>query len=336
MPAIKDTIKARLSSLPELPGIYKMLDKNGNIIYIGKSKCLKKRVKSYFTKTPAWEKVKKMVNLIAAIDYEVTDTHLEARLLECALIKYHKPFFNAQMKNDQQYVYLKVNDYNTHNPLAVVPEREDICYGPFRSRSALQDIVTALKNIYPISKKDGSYQLKYNLFPLTMNRQEYTDNQQVLLKLFDVPEELSDLIIVIQLRMKEASSEFRFETAAMYRDLLPRLTHLQKGIDGYTALQTRNIILKLPTPGGIKLFYIAEGNIVHKKLYKAFNKNTLENFINKGTIVRNKLKAENKYQEEWFLSVDSALPLTEKMTIDFRDILFSEILSLPEEMVIYL
>ncbi|BCJ94091.1 nucleotide excision repair endonuclease [Anaerocolumna cellulosilytica] len=336
MSEIKDTIKARLSSLPELPGIYKMLDKNGNIIYIGKSKCLKKRVKSYFTKTPAWEKVKKMVNLIAEINYEVTDTHLEARLLECELIKYYKPFFNAQMKNDQQYVYLKVNAYNMHNPLAVIHEREGTCYGPFRSRSVLTDIVTSLKNIYPITKNESSYQLTYNLLPLTMNRQEYIDNRQVLLELFDTPGELSKLIEVIQLKMMEASSEFRFETASMYRDLLPCIRHLQKGIEGFTALMTRNIVLKLPTPKGIKLFYIKNGTMIHKKLYKAFNKNSLANFINKGNLLVDKLKTEDTPQKEWFLSVTSALPLTDKMTIDFRDILFSEILSLPEEMVIYL
>ena len=75
-----------------------MLDFKGNIIYIGKSKCLKKRVHSYFVKSPVWEKAKKMAPLIYDINYIVTDTHLEAMLLECEMIKTIKPYFNAAMK----------------------------------------------------------------------------------------------------------------------------------------------------------------------------------------------------------------------------------------------
>ena len=112
-----DNIKEKLKQIPKLPGIYKMLDSRGNIIYIGKSKCLQNRVKSYFVASPKWEKVNRMVTMIKDIEYVVTDTHLEARLLECTLIKEHKPRFNAQMKNDQRYFFIKVENYNRYNPL---------------------------------------------------------------------------------------------------------------------------------------------------------------------------------------------------------------------------
>lgn len=139
-----------LNSIPELPGIYQMIDSKGNIIYIGKSKCLKKRVKSYFVDTPKWEKVTKMVSLIHDIHYVVTDTHLEARLLECKLIKQVSPFFNSQMKNDKRYVYLSLESNLKRGPLSIVHERGLDTYGPFRSSHTLSDTIESLKNIYPI------------------------------------------------------------------------------------------------------------------------------------------------------------------------------------------
>ena len=80
-------LKHKIKYIPQLPGIYKMLDAQGNTIYIGQSKCLQKRVRTYFTPTHKRNKVDKLVSFIADLDYQVTDTHLEAKLLECRLIK---------------------------------------------------------------------------------------------------------------------------------------------------------------------------------------------------------------------------------------------------------
>src|SRR5690554_855055 len=112
-------IKEKLDQIPPLPGIYKMLDSRGNIIYVGKSMCLRKRVSSYFTGNHRWKKVEKLVFFTADIDYIVTDTHLEARLLECEMIKKLKPVFNSQMKNDNGYVYLKVESDSRYKVLSV-------------------------------------------------------------------------------------------------------------------------------------------------------------------------------------------------------------------------
>lgn len=81
-------LKQKVNQIPALPGVYKMLDSSGQIIYVGKSKCLKKRVQSYFTKSPKQPKIERMIFLIDDIEYIVTDTHLEARLLECQLLNY--------------------------------------------------------------------------------------------------------------------------------------------------------------------------------------------------------------------------------------------------------
>ena len=95
---ISDKIKKKLDMLPMEPGIYKMIDAKGNVIYIGKSKMLNKRVKTYFANNPNWDKINRMVRLIDDIDFIVTDTHLEARILECSLIKELKPIFISRMQ----------------------------------------------------------------------------------------------------------------------------------------------------------------------------------------------------------------------------------------------
>ena len=99
----------RLLNLPEEPGVYLMKDKSGAVIYVGKAKILKNRLKQYFTAienhTP---KVKAMVSNIASFEYIITDSEIEALILECNLIKKYKPYYNILLKDDKHYPYIKV------------------------------------------------------------------------------------------------------------------------------------------------------------------------------------------------------------------------------------
>jgi excinuclease ABC subunit C len=316
---INNQLKDKLNKIPELPGIYKMLDSRGHIIYIGKSKCLKKRVKSYFVSEPKWEKVKKMVNLIKDIEYLVTDTHLEARLLECKLIKTIKPAFNSQMKNDSRYAYLEIRDYNPYNPLAVVNQRTDQCYGPFRSKHILIKSIDLLKNIYPIREQDDHYNFQYHLFPITMDRDCYLINQKLLNDLFNHDQKLDLFIQDLEKEMQKEASNYRFEAASYYRDLIHGLQYVKAGINGYRDLFSKNLLLKIPTKDGVKLFYVTRGNIILDKKYQILRDQSLRLFIEKG----NQLQAKQ-----------TEVHLLEKSAIDYRDIIYSEINSLPKEMVI--
>lgn len=147
MSKVSNKLKEKLNNIPNLPGIYKMLDSQGRTIYIGKSISLRNRTRSYFTANNKWPKVEKMVGFIDDIEYEVMDTNLEAMLEECKLIKELQPIFNSQFKNHSKYVYLKVSDYNVHNSLSIVYEKEENSYGPFRSRSILVDTIDSFKNL---------------------------------------------------------------------------------------------------------------------------------------------------------------------------------------------
>lgn len=329
-----ETIKNKLKELPHLPGIYKMLDSKGSIIYVGKSKCLNKRVKSYFTATPTWEKVKKMVNLISDIDYIVTDTHLEARLLECELIKSIKPVFNSQMKNDNRYVYLTVGNNLKQAPLSVTAYPGDISFGPFRSRHTLIDAIGYFNNLYPIVKNDGSYQFDYHIFPVHLYRETFEKNKDALLEILGNSINLELMITLSEEKMVAAASELKFETASLYRDVISGLKYIKHGIDGYSSLLNRKIILKIPSEKGIKLFLVSEGKIIHRKLYKSMSKRNLDSFIKKGneTLINTACLHKtglvvNTYDKEF---------LTEKMSIDFRDILYSEITSLSEDELMFL
>ena len=100
----------KLKSLPDRPGVYLMQDEAGDIIYVGKALSLKDRVRSYFSGTPSSPKVRALVNRIADLDYIVTDSEVEALILESNLIKEHRPWYNVRLRDDKNYPYLKITN----------------------------------------------------------------------------------------------------------------------------------------------------------------------------------------------------------------------------------
>ena len=309
-------LKVKVKQLPELPGIYKMLDSGKNIIYIGKSKCLKKRVQSYFTASPKWEKVTRMVSAIRDIEVIVTDTHLEARLLECRLIKEHKPRFNAQMKNDQRYFFLKVEACNLSRPISITAERDTDCFGPFRSKFIISEFINRLKCIYPITQGTNRYEFEYHLFPVNMEKEAYELNRQTLLEIFSSEEKLRVLIDSIVAKMEEAVSGLQYEMAAIYRDMVDCLKIIKNGLDGYRSLALKHILLKLPTVDGFKLFYVVRGCIINTLKLTVISEESVREFI------RN---------SECLSAIHVPEGDTEKSFIDYRDVLYSEISSLAED-----
>ncbi len=313
--------KEKLKQIPKLPGIYKMLDSRGVIMYIGKSKCLQNRVRSYFTDRPKWEKISRMVSMIRDIEYIVTDTHLEARLLECTLIKQYQPRFNALMKNDQRYFYIQVENYNKYHPLSITGERTDLSFGPFRSKYAFNQYLDMLKNIYPITKVDDRYELEYHMFPVTMDEDTFLLNRAILLELFNSEPHLLLLIETLQSKLEEAAISYHYELASVYRDLIVFFRMIKNGLNGYRNLISRNILLKLPLDQGYKLFYISEGSIVNSIITEDPTQDIINRFLLDSTLNIPLFQAPQENEKAW---------------IDYRDILYSEITDLSEEMVEFL
>ena len=135
-------IETILSRLPESPGIYMMLDRESEIIYIGKARSLKKRVTSYFRKTGKDAKTGVLVKNIRHIEYIATDTEIEALLLENNLIKKHKPKFNIRLKDDKRYPYIAVT-LNEEYPRIIytrnINRKTDRFFGPFTDAAAAKN-----------------------------------------------------------------------------------------------------------------------------------------------------------------------------------------------------
>lgn len=317
---VSDRLKNKLENIPELPGIYKMYDSRGNIIYIGKSISLRNRVRSYFTGNHKWSKIEKMVTLINDLEYEVMDTHLEARLEECKLIKEIRPIFNSQFKNDSKYVYLKVEDYNIHNPLSIIYSREENSFGAFRSRSNLMEIIDSFKNLYPIRKNDNGYDFEYNFIPVTMDKDQFNINKECLIEILSNDINLTIFINELKEKMKEASTLLKFERAAYYKNMMDKLDYLMNRMSTNKNNYYGEILLKIPTQKGFKLFFIYNGEIILKESYIELFKADIDDFIRRGKVM---IPSEIK-------------DINEKTKMDFIDILFSEIQTLPKDMVMYI
>jgi excinuclease ABC subunit C len=303
-----ENLKKKAKELPSAPGIYKFLDKDKNIIYIGKSKNLKQRVSSYFHKKHKWEKVNKMVHLINSIEHEVCDTHLEARLLECQLIKSIKPWFNSQYKNDRGYVYVKIGDNYRYKPFSIVSSRVDDSFGPFRRRYSLNETMERMRHIFPIC---DNYQFSYNILPIDMDKDTFDRNRQTLLKIFGSAKEMEKLILAITNKMQFYSNDMQYEIAANLRNLKDGLSIINKVLYSHEDILSKDIILKIPINSGYKLFYVKSGLVVN-----CGNNKDLNDFL-----------ADSKDKKTEFYD--------EKSRMDFRDILLSELNTLSEECIIY-
>lgn len=149
-------IKEKLQGLPLTPGVYIMKDKFGNIIYIGKARKLKNRVSQYFLNKNHADKVKSMVNQVADFSYILTNSELDALVLECNLIKKHQPFYNILLKDGKSYPYIKVDTNSDFPKLEVVRKvKKDGAryFGPYFGINAY-DVVSAVNYAYPIRTCD--------------------------------------------------------------------------------------------------------------------------------------------------------------------------------------
>ena len=147
-------IQEELKKLPDKPGVYLMHDKNDEIIYVGKAIVLKNRVRQYFQSSRnQTAKIRKMVSQIAYFEYIITGSELEALVLECNLIKEHRPKYNTMLKDDKNYPYIKVtvNEEYPRVLFARTMKRDKAkYYGPYTSAGAVKDTIELVRKIYKI------------------------------------------------------------------------------------------------------------------------------------------------------------------------------------------
>lgn len=230
-------IEEELKLLPDKPGVYIMRDKADTIIYVGKAVILKNRVKQYFQSSRNHTtKIRQMVENIHHFEYIVTDSEMEALILECNLIKEHRPKYNTMLKDDKAYPYICVT-VNEPYPRVILSrdmKRDKSKYfGPYTSVSAVKDIMDLLRKIYRIRtcnrnlpKDIGKERpcLYYYMGQCDAPCQGFISQEEYRKNIDYVIEFLSGnytpVVKMLEERMKEAAEEMEYEKAATNRDLL--------------------------------------------------------------------------------------------------------------------
>jgi excinuclease ABC subunit C len=259
-----------------------------------------------------------MIFFIDDIDYIVTDTHLEARLLECQMIKETQPYFNSQMKNDRRYFYLKVTHSGHSKGLSIVPEREDHSFGPFRRKQVILSLIDMLTHLFPIVQENNRFDFHYHTLPDLMSPEDFLKNRQTLIRIFSEDTKLNCFINQLQICMHKESAQYHYERATTYRDLIKSLAYISHILHDYKHLTTRDMLLKIPVRDGEKLFFISNGRIVLKKYFSVLTPAAIDTFFAEGCQMKSDI-----------------VPIPdEKVAVDFQNILFSEIQTLPDEWIL--
>lgn len=243
LPLVKEPerLENRLAEIPPEPGVYFMRDRSDRIIYIGKSRKLRSRVRSYFRDGyNKSERIATMVKLVTEIEFIVTDTEAEALALEANLIKQHQPYFNVLLKDDKKYPYLCITWSEDYPRIFITRKRKfgkekDKFYGPYTDAGLLREIVRLCKRIFPQRQrpqplfKDRPC-LNYDLgrcpgvCQQMISPEEYRKVVQKIAMVFQG--RTQELIDILTQQMNAAAEDLNFESAARVRDQLSGLKSL--------------------------------------------------------------------------------------------------------------
>ena len=236
-----ERLENRLGEIPPEPGVYLLRDGSDRLIYIGKSRKLRSRVRSYFRdSTNKTERINTMVKLVTEIEFIVTDTEAEALALEANLIKQHQPYFNVLLKDDKKYPYLCITWSDEYPRIFITRKRQlgkakDKYYGPYTDSGLLREIVHLCKKIFPLRQrpqplfKDRPC-LNYDIgrcpgvCQKLVSPVEYAKIVQKVAMVFQG--RTQELIDILTAQMETAATELNFETAAKIRDQILSLKSL--------------------------------------------------------------------------------------------------------------
>ncbi len=230
-------IQEELKKLPDKPGVYIMHDKNDSIIYVGKAIILKNRVRSYFRESANHSpKIAKMVSLVERFEYIVTDSELEALVLENNLIKEHRPKYNTMLKDDKTYPYIKVTVAEAYPRVLFSREMKkdkSKYFGPFTSAGAVKDTIELINKLYKLRTcnrklpKDAGKErpcLNYHIHQCNAPCQSFVSQEEYRGQVEEALEFLNGnygkILNKLQQKMETASEKMEFEEAASCRDLL--------------------------------------------------------------------------------------------------------------------
>jgi excinuclease ABC subunit C len=276
-------LEEKLKEIPASPGVYLHKDTAGKVIYVGKAKSLRSRVRSYFRKRPFDRKTDALVGQIADLEFIVTDSEAEALILEASLVKQHKPRYNIKLQDDKSYPHLKLT-INEPFPKVVITRRIQrdgaLYFGPFLPASLARRTIDLINRTFQLRTCDIDidgkaprpcleYHIKRCLGPCVKGLctlEQYQEAvRDVRLLLEGRNKELAD---TLEERMLQASDETRYELAAKYRDLRKTVIKLSEQQKMAMSPERDVDIFGYYREGpqlALQLFTMREGNIVGRR-----------------------------------------------------------------------
>lgn len=281
-------IEEELKKLPAKPGVYIMHGEKDEIIYVGKAISLKNRVRQYFQSSRnKGAKIERMVTHITRFEYIITDSELEALVLECNLIKEHRPKYNTMLKDDKSYPFIKVT-VNEPYPRVLFARRmkkdKARYFGPYTSGGAVKDVIELVRKLYQVRScnrnlprdtgKDRPclyYHMKQCKAPCQgyISQEEYRKNINKVIKFLNG--DFQDTISELMEKMQKASEEMRYEDAMEYRDLIRSIEKIgeRQKITGY-GQEDRDIIAVTMDESEdlrdqdavVQVFFIRDGKLI--------------------------------------------------------------------------
>lgn len=234
--------KAFLSTLTNKPGVYRMINKDGKVIYVGKAKNLKKRVSSYFNRSNQTPKTQVMVSHIANIEIAITHTENEALILESNLIKSLKPQYNVTYRDDKSYPYIYLSSNQDFPRLSYhrgARKAKGRYFGPYPSAGAVRESLNLLQKIFPVRQCEDSfyknrsrpclqYQIKRCTAPCVglVSKEDYQEDVRHAVMFLEGKN--SQVIDELVEKMEAASMNLEFEQAAIFRDQISALRKVQE------------------------------------------------------------------------------------------------------------
>lgn len=278
-------IQEELKKLPDRPGVYLMHDKNDTIIYVGKAVSLKNRVRQYFRASHN-EGIRKdqMVSLIDRFEYIITDSELEALVLECNLIKEHRPKYNILLKDDKTYPYIKVTLGETYPRVLFsrqMKKDKSQYFGPYTSAGAVKDTIELIRRLYqlrtcnrqlPRDTKKERPCLNYHIHQCQAPCQGYISPEDYRVQMKKAMDFLNGnykpVLEELEQKMQAASAELDFEKAKEYRDLMNSVRQVSEkqkvtNSDG----EDKDIIAlaKDERDAVVQVFFIRDGRLIGRE-----------------------------------------------------------------------
>jgi len=275
----------RIASFPESPGVYIMKDKKGKIIYVGKAISLKNRVRSYFQSPKNLPvKVASMVPRIEDIEYIVTDSEVEALILECNLIKFHRPKYNILLRDDKQYPYIKITLNEKFPRLLVVRKvKKDGAryFGPYANAGAMREAIDVIRKIFPIRscKKDLSqvplkerpclnFHINRCMAPCQANIDVNDYNEVIRNVIMFLEGKQQALMETLKQRMQKAAESLDFEWAQVLREQILALEKVQEKQKIVSADMADKDVIAMARGFDIvcvQVFFVRQGKLVERE-----------------------------------------------------------------------